>query len=514
MSRAAKNSFGLLNAPGAGGLKRKILIIAQQMPAFLLPEERLEVANAEQIAVLCGRGSVIHRLGIALERGTKKEVALFILPQDEVGAGTAATGTLTVGGTTASTKSTWGVRINGDKDLEAEITTEIGDDPTVTAAALLVELNKLLDSPATQAAVAGVITYTAKNKGTFGNFMDISVIGDVPADLTAVVSAMSGGATDPDIDTALVATGNNQENDTDLSHGYDIDGTTLNKLSGYNGEGNTFDGLYLREISRPFRSMVSDNVKDASAWTTFLDDDDRKVDRTSGAISAPTCTAHPSELAAAVVGIMARVNTDSPAGLFEGEKLTWVPVPPASGRYWELGDDGGFSLRDSYMENGLTPLIVIDGVYTLQNVNSFYHPDAVTDEENGWIDMSDISITQNILQFYKDLWDSTDWTGVTFVENRADVGTVNPDGSQIDRSKIKDRTEVVTTLIQSFKNLAGFGWLYNSDYSITDLQENPQKVALKASGLGFDYDIVFWYRLKGYQKDGQGLFNVSGVIAA
>ena len=82
-SRAAGNFFGLLNAEGAGGLARKILIIGQQLPTFLLPEERIEVVNAAAVATLCGRGSVLHRLAIAAEKGTQKAVQLAILPQDE-----------------------------------------------------------------------------------------------------------------------------------------------------------------------------------------------------------------------------------------------------------------------------------------------------------------------------------------------------------------------------------------------------------------------------------------------
>lgn len=512
-SRAAGNFFGLLNEEGGGGLARKILIIGQQLPAFDLPLERKEVANATIVGNITGRGSVLHRLAIAAARGTQGKIQLSIMPQDEEAGGAAATGTVTIGGTTATEKQTWGIRLNGDKDLEAEIQTVISDTPEIASVALQAELVKLLDSPVTPSQATVINTFTAKNKGTYGNFVSIEVIGTVPAGLTATVSDMSGGTTDPDIDPALIATGNNQANDTAVIHGYDIDGTTLNKISSYNGEGNLFDGMYQREIARPFRSMVSDNVRISSAWDTFLDDADRKIDRTSGAASAPGCQAHPSELAASIIGIMERVNTSAPAGLFEGEKLSWLPVPAASLRYWELGSDGGYDLRDTAMNNGLTPLIVIEGVYTLQNVNSFYHPDDVEDTENGWIDMSDISITQNILQFMRDLWSSDDWTGVIFVENRADVGTVNPDGTTIDRSKIKDRTEVLTTLIQAAKDMAGFSWLYNSQYTIDLLQANPQFVTLRPAGTGFDYELPLWYRLKGYIKNGEGKFNVSGLIA-
>ena len=518
-SRAAGNFFGLINEEGAGGLSRKILIIGQQLSTFLLPETRIEVANAAIVGSIAGRGSVAHRLAIAAEKGSKKAVQLALIPQDEAAGGTVATGTLVLTGA-ATAKGTFGIRLNGDKDLESEIQVIIGDTYDAIGTALNAEIVKLLDAPTTNAVVndtvtlfKSTITFTAKNKGTYGNFTAIELIGDLPAGLVATVSDMSGGATDPDIDTALVATGNNQENDTDLVHGYDIDGTTIGKLSSYNGEGNLFSGLYQREIARPFRSMVSDNVRIATAWDTFLDDASIKIDRTNGAASLPGCTYHPSDLAASIIGILARVNDSNPAGLFEGEKMPWLVVPAASLRYWELGDDGGYSLRDNAVKNGLTPVQVIKGVYTLQNVNSFYHPDDVTDDENGWIDMSDISISQNILQFFRDLWTTPEWTGVIFVGNRADVGTVNPDGTALDRSKIKDRTEILTTLIQTAKDMVGFSWLYTADYTIEQLQADPTLVTLRANGTGFDYEFPCWYRLKGVIKNGQGKFNVSGLIA-
>ena len=517
-SRAAGNFFGLINGEGAGGLQRSILIVGQQLPAFDLPLERLDVSSAAFVGSITGRGSVLHRLAIAAERGTQKSVPLSIMPQDEEVGGAAATGDLTLTGTSTGS-GTWGVRLNGDKDLEVQIETLTSVSAADAATALLAQVVKLLDSPLTAAAGdPGVIDFTAKNKGTFGNFVSIEVIGTVPAGLAATVSEMSGGTTDPDIDAALTATGNNQENDTALIHGQDIDGTVLNKLSNYNGIGNDFTGLYQREIGRPFRSLVADNTRTEAQWTTFLDDADRKLDRTSGAMSAPGLTAHPAELAASVLGIMERVNTPAsvgsgPPAYYEGEKLSWLPVPAASDRYWELGDDGGYSARDAAVLNGLSPLIVVGGVYTLQNVQTFYHPDGVEDDENGWIDMSDISLSQNILQYYRDLWSSEEWTGIIFVGNKADIGNINPDGSAVDRSIIRDRGDIISALIQSFKDMAAAGWLFESDYSIEQLLSDPNNVFLRTNGAGFDYNVALWYRLKAYIKNGQGVFNVGGLIA-
>lgn len=509
LSKAAGNFFSLQNGEGVSGLKRKVLIIAQQLSTKDLPEERVSVPNAAYVGSIAGRGSVLHRLAIAAETGTEKQVDMFLLPQDEVAGGTAATGTATLAGT-ATAKGKLSLRIGGDDDLVSTVEVAIGDTHTATAPLLAAELVKLLDAPATFAEATAVITATAKNKGTYGNGIELEVL-EIPDGMTMTISAMSGGATDPDIATALTAMANNDANDTDLIHGYDLDGTTLDKLSAYNGEGNEFDGLYQKEIAKPFRSLVADPDKDYSTITTFADG--RKSDRTSGIISAPGCTYHKCDQAALVVGVMARINQASPAGFCEGQKITKFPVPAASERYWELGDDGGYSLRDAAVRGGVSPMTVIDGVWTLANINSFYHPDDVDESENGWLDMSDISISQNQIFYFRSLFSKEEWKGVYFVEDINNIGTVDQNGQPIDRTKIKDRDTIVSTLIQAAKDMASYSWLYNSDYTIDELQAHPEYVTIRANGYGFTYSFPSWYRLKGYIKDGSGTFLTGGSIA-
>ena len=452
----------------------------------------------------------MHRLAIAAEIGTEKEVDISILPQDEAAGGTAAEGTLTLAGT-ATEKGNLTVRFAGDDDLEATVAVAIGDTHTATVTALTAELVKLLDAPCTFAEALAVITATAKNKGTYGNAINIEVL-EIPEGLTGTVSAFSGGATDPDISTAIVATANNDANHTDWITGYDLDGTVLDSLSDFNGEGNEFDGLYQKEISRPFRSLCADPDKDYSTITTFADG--RKLDRTNGIVSAPGCTYHKADQAALIVGISARINQSSPAGFCDGIKVSKFPVPEPSERYWELGDDGGYSFRDAAARNGVSPMIVSEGVWTIQNLNSFYHPDDVDETENGWLDMSDISISQNVIYYFKELFSSEAWRGVYFVQSVADVGSVDQNGNAIDRSKVKDRDTILATLIQAAKDMAGFSWFYNSDYTIDQLQNNPSFVTIRANGYGFTYTFPAWYRLKGYIKDGECKFLTGGSIAA
>jgi phage tail sheath gpL-like len=89
-----------------------------------------------------------------------------------------------------------------------------GNNPTAAAAALTTKINAAADLPVTAAAVAGVVTLTAKWTGDSGN--DISLVlnrlgksnGETtPAGLSVAVAAMASGAGTPDATAALAALG-------------------------------------------------------------------------------------------------------------------------------------------------------------------------------------------------------------------------------------------------------------------------------------------------------------------
>ena len=126
------------------------------------------------------------------------------------GSGVAATGTVTIVGTTSAV----GVFCLYIAGIRIPVTIPSGSTPTA-AAVLIVAACSDYELPVTAANTAGVITFTARNTGTTGNKIDIRlnyIEGEkLPAGMTsAAVVAMASGATDGDVAGAIAALGDVQ----------------------------------------------------------------------------------------------------------------------------------------------------------------------------------------------------------------------------------------------------------------------------------------------------------------
>ena len=180
---------------------QRVIIIAQQLPASEAPLRPVQVYSDEEAALLCGRGSQAHLMARAAITANPY-LDLSILPVDDDTAGVAATGGLTLTGTATGP----GVLSLNVGAFTVAVAAVKGDTATVAVAALVRALEAEPDLPLSAAAgegeQAGTITLTAKNAGTLGNAVALSFTGTVPG-LTATLTAMSGGQTDPDPTDAL-----------------------------------------------------------------------------------------------------------------------------------------------------------------------------------------------------------------------------------------------------------------------------------------------------------------------
>jgi phage tail sheath gpL-like len=135
---------------------------------------------------------------------------LWGLPVADVGAGAQASGSVTFTGT-ATEAGTAFMLVDG-RSYQVGITK---DDVAADVAQVLVDLITA-DGTAgvTAVRVGDAVTITARHKGTLGNKIDLRInYGDnqaLPAGITVAIVAMSGGATDPDITTALGNLGETQ----------------------------------------------------------------------------------------------------------------------------------------------------------------------------------------------------------------------------------------------------------------------------------------------------------------
>lgn len=180
-----------------GNLQR-LLIIGQKLAAGSAPANTVvDVFSDAQAATYFGRGSIVY-LMVQSALQANPYLQLSAIGMDDAGASVAATGTLTITGPATSAGV---VSILAD-DLLVEVAVATGDSATVIAAAIVAQIAKQPDLPFTSANTAGVITITAKNKGTLGN--SIKFIATTTATSVGIaVVAMSSGATDPTLATAL-----------------------------------------------------------------------------------------------------------------------------------------------------------------------------------------------------------------------------------------------------------------------------------------------------------------------
>lgn len=139
--------------------------------------------SVNDVAVAMGAGSVAHLMS-EQHFAACPELPLYIAPIADDGAGVAAEHTLTIAGTATAS----GVLSIAILDKIYQVAVIVG----ATAASVAAALDAVLDAdpslPFTSAAAAGVVTLTAKNKGTVGNWFAPVVnpnLGDeVPAGMT------------------------------------------------------------------------------------------------------------------------------------------------------------------------------------------------------------------------------------------------------------------------------------------------------------------------------------------
>lgn len=153
-----------------------------------------------------GRGSMLAQM-IEGWKGANSNTEVYAIALDEDAAGAKATATVTITGTATEDGTLsfiWGGR-------RRQVAVKKGDVQNTIASALKTADDDDGDSATTSAVAANVVTVSARHKGAYGN--DLSIFKNyytgekVPAGVTVVITAFSGGTTDPDVADALAALG-------------------------------------------------------------------------------------------------------------------------------------------------------------------------------------------------------------------------------------------------------------------------------------------------------------------
>ena len=181
--------------------KQRVLLIAQHSnPKAGKLTALANIYSAADVAAAYGAGSQAHLMALAaIKAYAYADLSLITVADNE--AGVAATGNITITGT-ADTQGVLRVNI-GNAD-----TLTVGVAANATAATVAAAVKAAIDAetslPVTATASEGLVTLTAKNKGTHGNHIRIRA-SNTAEGITVAVKAMSGGDADADIGPALNA---------------------------------------------------------------------------------------------------------------------------------------------------------------------------------------------------------------------------------------------------------------------------------------------------------------------
>jgi phage tail sheath gpL-like len=488
-SLATANGVGVKNvqfAPSAQTLPRKIVIIGtydETTKTGIVADQPYLVQSPEDVGDRFGFGFMVHTLAQGLYKGSGN-LETWVVPQAEATTPGYAQGTITIVATSASAGPIY-LYVVG---YQLQISVADGDDETTIAAAIAAAINADVTLPVTATSALGVVTVDVKSAGPWGNFVNLAInLGrgeETPEGITSITIVQpTGGTGVPDIQTALDALGlNDDQNEsyfTELMHGYLQDATTLDAISTWNGTGNLFEGNYAKLVARPLRSLNGDTAPGSSGLSSLITlGDGRKQDRTSGVVAVPGSPNHPAEIAAQALGWTARINNNRAAEHYTKIPLTGV-LPGAIADRWT----SSYSSRDTALKAGISPTKVLDGTtVVLQDVATFYHPDGVPTDSNGYAMQVNIAKLQNIMESVKVNFAQEKWQGIFIVQDVAKVTNT------VDNQKARDITAVQNDVVALARAWEAHGWIATADFTIDEIKKGTY-IQVRAGSTGFDITI-------------------------
>lgn len=406
-----KTTFKDLRAGGVLFLPQRVAVIGQGASASTYSTDKAQYTSAFAVGQAYGFGSPLHlaakQLLPANGDGVGSIPVTFYPLVDDV-AGVAATGDILPAGA-ATESASYIVRVN-NIDSEAFVVTT-ADDVASISAKITAAVNAVLDMPviATDNGVAGA-GLAAKWDGTSGNDLHVEVVGSASSGVTFGITQPSGGLVNPDVQTALDQIGNVWE--TMVLNCLDIDDSTA--LDAYQTFGEGRWGALVRKPLVVFTGNTATSVAAATAVS-----DARASDRVNSQMVEPGGNDLPLVVAARQLARVAVIANNNPPRDYGSLPATGL-VPGADGAQWTYAD------RDQAVKAGSSTIEVRDGVVTLSDIVTFYHP--AGDPAPAYRYVCDIVKLQNIIFNLDLIFAVPEWDGAPLIPD--DQPTINRDAKQ------------------------------------------------------------------------------------
>lgn len=369
---------------------------------------KAQVFSAFEVGNTYGFGSPLHLAALQLlpvNGDGVGTIPVTVYPLDDDGSAVIATGDITP--TVVSITEDFNVQLKINNILSEAFTIEVGDlvadivDKMVIAAAATPELPVLVADGTTKADV------TSKWKGASANDCYLEIV-EPAANAGAVTWAFTqptGGATNPDIDSALAQIGNVWE--SMLLNCLDVaDTTTLGKYATWN-EGRW--GALVHAPAVVFTGNLATTV--ANAITV---PDARKTDRTNSQFVAPGSNDLPFVTAARQLARVAKLANTNPPHDYGSQPADGL-TPGTDGEQWT------YTQRDAAVKGGSSTIEVKDGVVNCSDIITFYHPTG--DPLPAYRYVVDIVKLQTIIFNTRLIFSTTEWDGAPLIPD--DQPTIN-----------------------------------------------------------------------------------------
>ena len=314
---------GTRAASGPALLEYRALIVGQKTASGSASANSLhKVTRESQVVTLAGRGSMLHRQYKAWSVANKQtEVWIGVL--EDNGAGVAASGKIVFAGT-ATAAGTVSFYVGGEV---VQVGVAVGDTAADVAAALADELPSSSDFIVTAAVDGSVdeeVDITCRHKGTVGNGIDLRLNyqdgEELPDGITATITAMASGATNPVLTSLVAALGDSWFNIITMPY---TDATSLtameNELSSRWGPMRMIDGHCFTAADDTHANLTTLGDSRNSKHVTIVACD-----------SSPTL---PAEYAANVAAVVAIEGAKDPARPHQTLPLVWVKAPAEADQF-------------------------------------------------------------------------------------------------------------------------------------------------------------------------------------
>lgn len=346
------------------------------------------VSTAAMAKELFGRGSMIARM-VEAYRSVDSFGQLVVIPVAD-STGTAATGKITCTGTAAEA-GTISLYVGSDR-VQVPVTNKMTAEAAAKAIADAITLNK--DLPITAQAASGVVTVTAKNKGTVGNGIQLAVNlrGAINGETTVTglgveVTQMAKGATDPDLTEAMKAMGDESYDFIGCPY---ADADTLDKLA---EKMNDTSGRW-SPFQMIFGHVYTAKRGDVNALVAFGKTRNNQHESVIGI--EPSLPTHSAEVLAAYLGRTAVFISADPARPTQTGVLTGVMASPEGSRFVQTE-------RQTLLENGIATLYTVSGTVMIERAITTYQKNAFGDADASYLDSETLHTSAYVIRQMKSI---------------------------------------------------------------------------------------------------------------